>query len=51
MFIEYEKDLDNSDKIINRDEEYIGDKKVRNDILNKVCGDDVKEVCSEEDDV
>ena len=47
MFIEYEKQLDNSDKIIKKLENYIGDDKIRNDILHKVCGDNVKEVCSE----
>ena len=50
MFIEYEKELDNSDKIIKRYEDYIGDDKIRNDILDKVCGDKVKEVCSEKNE-
>ena len=51
MFIENEKELDNSDKIIKGYEDYIGDSKIRNDILDKVFGDNVKEVCSETDEV
>ena len=51
MFLEYEKELDNSDKLIKGYEDYIGDNKIRNDILDKVCGDNVKEVCSENDEV
>ena len=51
MFIEYEKELDNSDKIIKGYEDYIGDIKNRNDILDKVCGDNVKKICSEKDEV
>ena len=42
MFIEYEKKLDNLDKIIKGYEEYIGDNKIRNDILDNVCGENVK---------
>ena len=51
MFIEYEKELDNSNQIIKRYEDYIGDDKIRKDILDKVCGENVKEVCSEKDEV
>ena len=51
MFIEYEKELDNSNQIIKGYEDYIGDDKIRKDILDKVCEDDVKEVCSEKDEV
>ena len=51
MFIEYEKELDNSNQIIKGYEDYIGDDKIRNDILDKVCGDITKEVCSEKDEV
>ena len=51
MFIEYEKELDNSDKIIKGYEDYIGDNKIRNDILDKVCGDKVNDICSEKDEV
>ena len=51
MFIEYEKELDNSNQIIKGYENYIGDDKIRNDILDKVCGDNTKEICSEKDEV
>ena len=51
MFIEYEKELDNSNQIIKGYEDYIGDDKIRKDILDKVFEDDVKEVCSEKDEV
>ena len=51
MFIEYEKGLDNSNKIIKGYEDYIGDDKIRNDILDKVCGDNTKEICSEKNEV
>ena len=51
MFIELEKELDISDKIIEGYEDYIGDNKIRNDILDKVCVDNVKEICSEKDEV
>ena len=51
MFIEYEKELDNSNQIIKGYEDYIGDDKIRNDILDKVCGDNIKDVCSEKDQV
>ena len=51
MFVEYEKEIDNSYKIIKRYEDYIDDNKIRNDILDKVCGNNVKKVCSEKDEV
>ena len=51
MFIEYEKELGNSNQIIKGYEDYIGDDKIRKDILDKVCGDITKEVCSEKDEV
>ena len=51
MFIEYEKELDNSNQIIKGYEDYIGDDKIRNDSLDKVCGDNIKEICSEKDEV
>ena len=51
MFMEYEKELDNSDKIIKGYKDHIGDNKIRNDILDKVCGDNVKDICSEKDEV
>ena len=30
-----------------RYEDYIGDNKIRKDVIDKVCGDNVKEVCFE----
>ena len=51
MFIDYEKELDNSNQIIKSYEDYIGDDKIRKDILDKVCGDITKEDCSEKDEV
>ena len=51
MFIEYEKKLDNSNQIIKGYEDYIGDDKIRKDILDKVCGDNIKEICSENDEI
>ena len=51
MFIEYEKELDISNQIIKGYEDYIGDDKIRNDILDKVCGDITKEICSGKDEV
>ena len=51
MFIEYEKELDNSNQIIKGYEDYIGDDKIRNDILDKVCCDDIEEICSEKDEI
>ena len=51
MFIEYEKELDNSNQIIKEYEDYIGDDKIRKDIIDKVCGDNVKEICSDKDEV
>ena len=51
MFIEYENELDNSDKIIKGHEDYIGNNKIRNDILDKICGENVKDNCCEKDEV
>ena len=51
MFIEYEKEIDNSNQIIKGYEDYIGDDKIRKDILDKVCCDNVKDICSEKDEV
>ena len=51
MFIEYEKEIDNSNQIIKGYEDYIGDDKIRNDRLEKVCGDNIKEDCSEKDEI
>ena len=49
MFIEYEKEIDNSSKIIKEYENYIGDDKIRKDILDKVCSDNINDNCSEKD--
>ena len=51
MIIEYEKRLNNSDKIMKGNEDYIGDNEIRRDKLDKVCGDNVNESCSEKDEV
>ena len=51
MFIEYEKELDNSNQIIKGYEDYIGDDKVRKDILDKVCIDNITDDYSEKDEV
>ena len=51
MFIEYEKELDNSNQIIKGYEDYIGDDKIRKDTLDKVCGDNIKEDFSERDEI
>ena len=51
MFIDYEKELDNSNQIIKGYEDYIGDDRIRKDILDKVCEDNTKEICSEKDEV
>ena len=51
MFIEYEKEIDNSNQIIKGYEDYIGDDKIRKDILDKVCSDDIKEDYSDKDEV
>ena len=50
-FIEYEKEKDNSNQIIRGFEDYIGDNKIKNDISDKICGDNVKEICSEKGEV
>ena len=51
MFFEYEEEIDNSNQIIKGYEDYIGDDKIRKDIIDKVFGDNVKEICSEKDEV
>ena len=50
ILIEYEKDLDNSDKIIKGYEDYIDDNKIKKDTLDKIYGDKVNEFCSEKDE-
>ena len=51
MFIEYEKELDNSNQLIKGYEDYIGDDKIRKDILDKVCSDNIKEIYAEKEEV
>ena len=51
MFIEYEKEFDNSKEIIKRYEDCIGDIKNKNDRLDKVSGDNVKKIASQKDEV
>ena len=49
MFVEYEKELDNSNRTIKGYEDYFGETKFKNDIKDKICGDNVKDICSEKD--
>ena len=51
MFIEFEKEIDNSNQIFKGYEDYIGDDKIRKDLYDKVCSDDIKEDCSDKDEV
>ena len=51
MFMENEKELENSNRTIKGYEDYSGDKKVKNDILDKVRGDNMKEICSEKNKI
>ena len=51
MFIEFEKELDDSNQIIKGYDDFIGDNKIKNDILDEVSGDNVKEICYEKDEV
>ena len=51
LFIENEKKIDNSNRIFKRHEIHIGDNKIGNDILRKICGDNVKGICSEKDEI
>ena len=51
MFIEYEKKLHNSNQIIKGYQDYLVDNKIKNDILEKVCGDNIKKICSEKDEI
>ena len=43
MFIKYEKEIDESKQIIRSFEKNIGDDKVKNDVLNKVSDNNIKE--------
>ena len=47
MFIEYEKELYISNQLNKDYKEYIGDNIIKNDIINKVCGDNIENICSE----
>ena len=49
MFIEYEKEKDNSKERTKGYEDYIGDHKIKNDILEKLCGENIYDDCSEKD--
>ena len=51
MFIEYEKELDYSNQMIKSYETNTDDNEMKKDISGKVCGDNIKEVCCESDDV
>ena len=51
MFIGYENEVDNSNQMINEYENSFGDNKIKNDILDKVCKDNVKQLCFEKDEV
>ena len=42
LFIEYEKELDNSNQLIKKYENYIVGNKNKNVILDKKCGENVK---------
>ena len=44
IFIEYEKKLEHSNQTIKGYEDYIVDNKIKNDILDKDSGDNVKEI-------
>ena len=45
------KKTDNSHQIFKGYEDYIGNKKINKDKLDKVCGDNVKKICCEKDEV
>ena len=44
IFIEYEKEINNCNQIFKGEEDSIGDKKIRKDILDKICGEHVKKL-------
>ena len=50
-FFKFEKELENSNQIIKGYENYIGVNEFKNDILDKVRGDKVRDICSEKDEV
>ena len=49
IFIEYEKELENSIQIIKGFEDNVSEDNIKNVILDKLCGDNVKDICSEKD--
>ena len=51
LFIQYEKELDESNQILKGYEYYIGDVKIKNDVLNKVFENIIKENVNSEKDV
>ena len=51
IFIEFEKEIDNSNQIIKGYEDCNGDDRIRKDILDKVCGDNIIEMYPEKDEV
>ena len=51
MFFENDRELDNSNQIIKEYEDYIGDSKIKNVILDKVCKAIVINICSEKDEL
>ena len=51
MFFENDSELDNSNQIIKEYEDYIGDSKIKNVILDKVCKAIVINICSEKDEL
>ena len=52
IFREYEKELDIFNQIIKGDEEYIGENKTKNDVLNSVFENNTKEkINSEKDEI
>ena len=52
MFIQYEKDLNETNQVIKSFENYIVNDKIKNDVLNKVLENNIKEnVNSEKDEI
>ena len=51
MFMENEKELDNSNQTIKNFEDYSSDTKIKKDILDKVRGNHVEEFCSGKNEI
>ena len=51
MFLEYEKELEKSNQTIKRYKDYVSDNKIKNDILEKSCRDNLKGDTRSEKDV